>query len=102
MSLLNRQCIIETHSEYIINRLRYRIAASTDEAIPEKVKIIFVEKKHGASTCREVEINRYGAILDWPHGFFDQSVEEADLILRAAMTKRALDKSGGRDDFSDN
>ncbi len=102
MSLLDKQCIIETHSEYIINRLRYRIAASTDEEICERVKIIFVEKKHGASTCREVEINRYGAILDWPEGFFDQSADEADMILRAAMQKRAAEGKGGKNDFSDN
>ncbi|MCB0556894.1 MAG: DUF3696 domain-containing protein [Phaeodactylibacter sp.] len=33
-------------------------------------------------------INEYGAITDWPEGFFDQSQHEAEEILRAATLKR--------------
>ncbi|MEN9934131.1 MAG: hypothetical protein RLZZ387_710, partial [Chloroflexota bacterium] len=32
--------------------------------------------------------NEYGAILDWPQGFFDEAEEEATLIMQAAMEKR--------------
>ena len=33
-------------------------------------------------------MNEFGAILDWPDGFFDQSQREAEAILRAAVIKR--------------
>ena len=48
----------------------------------------FVEKEEGASRFREVVVNDYGAIQEWPSGFFDQSQREAEEILRAAMLKR--------------
>jgi predicted ATPase len=47
-----------------------------------------VEKKADTSTFREVLVNEYGAIPDWPEGFFDQSQDEAEQILRAASLKR--------------
>ncbi len=87
MALLNKQCIIETHSEHLINRLRFR-AASAEEPLTDTSKIYFVEKKDGASQFREVVINEYGSIEDWPSGFFDQSYTEAENILMASIKKR--------------
>lgn len=89
MALCNKQCIVETHSEYFIDRLRFRIAAATPEKdLNSRIKIYFVEKPSQSSVFREVIINEYGAILDWPEGFFDQSQHQAEEILRAAAMKR--------------
>lgn len=87
---LNKQCILETHSEYLINRIRFRVAAAAVEHNPwvEAVKMYFVERPPEGSTFQEVQINEYGAVVDWPKGFFDQSHEEAEEILRAAVMKR--------------
>lgn len=98
MSLLGKQCIIETHSEYIINRLRFRVASAAGEELSSKVKVYFVEKKGGVSSFQEVEVNKYGAIIDWPTGFFDQSQREAEEILRAAMTKKKQERQHGKSD----
>lgn len=88
MALCNKQCIIETHSEYLIDRLRFRIAAATPEKeLNSQAKIYFVEKPSESSQFREVVINEYGAISDWPEGFFDQSQQQAEQILRAAAMK---------------
>ncbi len=93
MALCNKQCIVETHSEHFIDRLRFRIAAASPEAeLNNKAKIYFVEKKSQTSSFREVVINEYGAISDWPEGFFDQSHEQAEKILHAAMMKRKASK----------
>ncbi|MBT4823448.1 MAG: DUF3696 domain-containing protein, partial [Lentisphaerae bacterium] len=74
MALCNKQCIVETHSEYLIDRLRFRIAAaSPEQGLEGQTKIYFVEKPTQRSIFREVVINEYGAISDWPEGFFDQS-----------------------------
>ena len=89
MALCNKQCIVETHSEYFIDRLRFRIAAASPESeLNNLAKIYFVEKPAQTSSFREVAINEYGAIPDWPEGFFDQSQEQAEEILRAAAKKR--------------
>lgn len=90
MALCNKQCIVETHSEYFIDRLRFRIAAATsDNELNNLTKIYFVEKPSLCSSFfREVVINEYGAIPDWPDDFFDQSQKQAEEILRAAITKR--------------
>jgi predicted ATPase len=87
--LLGKQCLIETHSEYLINRLRYRAAVEGDDnRVTNNLKVYFVEKTGGSSNFREVRVNEYGAILDWPEGFFDQSQFESESILRAAATKK--------------
>lgn len=96
MALLGKQIVVETHSEYIINRLRFRAAAANDDRIANQLKIYFAEKKDGASHFREVNVNQYGAIMDWPDGFFDQSQSEAEEILRAATRKRKLAREKDR------
>jgi len=89
MTFVGKQCLVETHSEYLINRLRFRAAsAPAERSLLELAKIYFLEKKEGVTAVKEVKINEYGAILDWPEGFFDQSQAEAEEILRAASTKR--------------
>jgi len=91
--LMGKQCLIETHSEYLINRLRYRAAAEDKtNRVTENLKIYFVEKKDGTSHFREVKVNEYGAIMEWPEGFFDQSTQESEDILRAAASKRKQQK----------
>jgi predicted ATPase len=89
MALMKKQCIIETHSEYLINRLRFRAAAAAPEkSVADQMTIYFVEKKDGRSQFRSVVVNDYGAIQDWPEGFFDQSQREAEETLKAAVKKR--------------
>ncbi len=92
MAILGKQCVIETHSEYIINRLRFRAAAANEDSISNLIKTYFVDKKKGNSVFREVAVNKYGAIVDWPDGFFDQSQSEAEEILRAATLKRKKER----------
>lgn len=89
ISLCKKQCIVETHSEYLIDRLRFRIAAAPEQAdLTDISKIYFVEKENGNSNFRAVKINKYGAITDWPAGFFDQSQQQAEAILKAALNKK--------------
>ncbi len=91
--LTGKQCLIESHSEYLINRLRYRAAAEGDDnRVTNNLKLYFVEKMGSVSGFREVKVNDYGAILDWPEGFFDQSQFEAEAILRAAAAKKKLQR----------
>jgi predicted ATPase len=88
MSTLEKQCIVETHSEYLINRLRYHSVISEDSTFSDKIIMYFVEKVQGKSNYRPIKINKYGVIEDWPKGFFDENEENSASILRAAMNKR--------------
>ena len=88
MALMDKQCLIETHSEYLINRLRFRAAAANADEVTKRMTIYFVEKKNNRSEFRPVVVNEFGAIPDWPDGFFDQSQDEAEQIIREATRKR--------------
>ena len=94
MIRLGKQCIIETHSEHLINRLRFRIAVSDEEALADDVLLYFVETNDGQAHYRPIRINQYGVIEDWPTGFFDDSHNLAADILRAGLAKRR--RSTGR------
>ncbi|MBU4174461.1 MAG: DUF3696 domain-containing protein [Actinobacteria bacterium] len=89
MTQLGKQCVLETHSEYLVNRIRFRTAAAaTTNPWLEAVRLYFVERDDDGSVFRKVGVNEFGAILDWPDGFFDQNQREAEAILRAAAAKR--------------
>lgn len=88
MTMLKKQCIVETHSEYLINRLRYQAAASEGEKISKNVLMYFVEKQGGESNYRPVKLNKFGVLEEWPKGFFDENEENARAIIKAAMEKR--------------
>jgi len=87
MAFLHKQCLIETHSEYLINRLRLRAAKASGKSVSDLIKLYFVEKTNGFTTYRDVVINEYGTIVRWPRGFFDQSQREIEEILLAADQK---------------
>lgn len=88
MNAIGKQCIIESHSEYLINRLRYFVAVFDDSKVADDTMIYFVEKDGGHSKYRPVTINKYGVIEEWPDGFFDESEKIAADILRAGMEKK--------------
>ena len=82
-----KQCIVETHSEHLINRIRRRIAESRDKKILQQLQIYFVELEDGVSQFRPVKPNEFGAIMDWPTDFFDEAEKESSALIRAAMEK---------------
>lgn len=93
-----RQIVVETHSEHLINRLRYRIA--TDEAdevtnaagtpIRDLVGIVFAERSEdtGETEYRQVAVNDYGGFDEWPNGFFDDGILELQRVVAAGLRKQ--------------
>jgi len=88
MAETGRQCIIETHSEYMINRLRLRVVQDQHNGHLNRSSLYFIGKFNGNSSFRKVEVNKYGAISDWPDEFFDQTDKEVEKILMEASKKR--------------
>jgi len=96
ISSLGRQVFVETHSEYMINRFRYRVAASDDEDVLSRSKVYFVNKHDGVSDFVDVKVTKYGAIEKWPDDFFDQTQNEVERILLAGSNKKRLERAAKR------
>lgn len=88
----NIQCIIETHSDHIIKRLQLRIVQDETSDTMDQIQIYFAEKKEGRSRFVEVVANEYGAIPEWPDGFFDQAEIDYSEISYLSAKKRQLRK----------
>ena len=84
-----RQLIVETHSEYMVSRLRRRIVEDPADELLDLAKVVFAERDRetGLSSYREVELSPYGAIEEWPAGFFDQAAEEERAIILGGVKK---------------
>jgi predicted ATPase len=93
MALSGRQCLIETHSEYIIEQLRYRTVMMSDHIpLHEKTKLYFVTKQDGISHFKNIETNEFGALSDFPEDFFDESHIIANQIMDKVIEKMESEK----------
>ncbi|MBK8227773.1 MAG: DUF3696 domain-containing protein [Flavobacteriales bacterium] len=88
LTMMGKQCIVETHSEYLITQLRYRAVIGEGDSVSSSLKIFFVEKEDGESRYRPVSVNVFGGIQEWPKGFFDEKERTVSAILKAASEKR--------------
>lgn len=70
ISRSNKQIIVETHSEHIINSLI--IEKLKNEKIDSLFKIYFLERESKIAKINPIEISDIGEIRNWPDGFFDQ------------------------------
>jgi len=99
LMLSGKQCVIETHSEYLISRLRYLAAMSEDVGIASNTRIYFVEKPAVESVYREITITDTGGIKNWPAGFFDETERNSESIIRAQMEKARLRQRRGSEEI---
>lgn len=91
MSKTGRQLIVETHSEYLVTRLR--LAGLKEDADQDLYKLLFVEKNGSEGTVyREVKANSFGEIQEWPKGFFDQATNDIRELM-IEISKRKIGKS---------
>ena len=96
MVALDKQCIIETHGEHLVDRLRLRIVCDDSDLLLDSTKIFFFSQQTGVTTYREIAVNEYGAIEDWPDDFFDQSQKQSEQITMKALERRRLNRERGK------
>ncbi|MEJ0093102.1 MAG: DUF3696 domain-containing protein [Methylocella sp.] len=96
LALDGKQTLLETHSEYLVDRFRLRIALSASDSVRPLINILFSEKRGGQSSLRPVEISEFGSIINWPEDFFEQSQRDTGRIIRAASEKRRSRPRGQR------
>lgn len=94
ISQTGRQLLVETHSEYLVNRLRLRMVEQELDEDLIALKILYAKRRDGATTFDEIHANKHGLFEGgWPEGFFDQSPTEAEDIIRAAVERRRRDRA---------
>ena len=77
----NHSFLIETHSDYIIDRMRISVR---DETIsPDDVSILYFEpeKRGGAVKIHNIKIDKQGNLIDAPPGYRDFFMKENDKLL---------------------
>ncbi|WP_245631778.1 AAA family ATPase [Alicyclobacillus ferrooxydans] len=84
--------LIETHSEYLLLRLRRYIAEG--KLRPSDLALYYSSKNGvtGSNSIKKLDIDRDGFIPDWPEGFFSQDYQETLLLQKAVMRQHGEDK----------
>jgi predicted ATPase len=90
-----KQCLIETHSENLVSQLRYHIVQAGGEENSDCLIYFVDQDKQGATKFNPIEISSQGNILNWPDGFFDETMLQEDRITAASLKKRAKKANSG-------
>lgn len=80
-----RQLIVETHSDYLVSRLRRRAAEDKSGAIKDLVRVVFAERDGGVTTYHEVSPSPDGSMAEWPAGFFEEAAVDSYALLSAML-----------------
>ena len=84
----DKQCLIETHSENLVSQLRYHIVQNGGQENSNSLIYFVDQDKQGATRFNPIDISPKGNILNWPDGFFDESMLQEDRITAASLKKK--------------
>lgn len=82
----NIRIILESHSEHLLRRLQRRIAE--EKFSSDSSALYFCEATKGESVLKQLEIDLYGNILNWPQGFFGDEMAELAAMTEAIYTRK--------------
>lgn len=88
LAMSDKNVLVETHSEHIVNRLVRRIVEDSSNTLDKMIAVYFVSNNDGGATFEEVKLDPLKGIANWPTGFFDQTANEQEKILMAGIKKR--------------
>lgn len=88
----NVQLIIESHSEHLLRRIQRRVAE--EDIQPEHIALYFCYPGPSGSIIEELELDRFGNILNWPPDFFGDELEDVAVQADVGM-QRKLELRGG-------
>ncbi len=84
----NVQVIVESHSEHLLTRLQRRVAEqSLSRGItltPNDLALYFCQQEGDQSSIRELELDLFGNIANWPKDFFGNPMKDSVAMLEAA------------------
>jgi predicted ATPase len=79
----NKMFVVETHSDYLIERIRMDIRDGVCQVKPEDVIILFFQRAGAEVTIHPIRIDSHGNILDAPNGYRRFFLEEERRFLGA-------------------
>ena len=65
----DRQLVVETHSDYIIDRVRMDVRDKKTDLKPEDVSILYFERGDSDVKIHSIRLDEHGNILDAPEGY---------------------------------
>jgi predicted ATPase len=95
-----RQLIVETHSEYIVTRLRRRVVEDEKDEVRNLFNIVFAEQNDKGRTKFQVyDVHPSGALgaEEWPAGFFDQAGSDVEAMMRLTLSRRRRDSANAEE-----
>jgi predicted ATPase len=82
----DKNYFIETHSEYLLNRLRAAIVKG--KLNPSNIKVFYFENNGDEIIISKIRFTKNGRILGAPKGFFDTyMIDVMDIAIGAASNK---------------
>ncbi len=75
--------LIETHSDYIIDRVRADIRDDRTELKAEDVRIVYFSRSDGSVSCHDIRIDDNGNLIDPPAEYRHFFIDETRRILGA-------------------
>ncbi|WP_174406884.1 AAA family ATPase [Desulfovibrio subterraneus] len=87
LALTGKHIIIETHSEYLIDKMIFNCVKYQDTS--DKIKMYWVNKKNGSSNLESISFDELGFIKNQPEGFLNEKkkmVEELNNIRIARLS----------------
>lgn len=84
----NIQFLVETHSEHLFRRMQTLVAEGNQTT--SGCRMYFVEAKECKSTLRELTMDEFGRVKDWPEHFFGDATGEIERQMRKMLERRKV------------
>lgn len=78
----NQQLVVETHSDYLLDRVRLDVRDEKTHLRPDDVSILFFERNDLDVTIHSLRIDEEGNVLDVPPAYRDFFMQETANLLR--------------------
>jgi predicted ATPase len=79
------QILLESHSEHLVNRLQLRLGEG--KITPADTALYFCERNEGESRLKELDVDMFGNISNWPRDFFGSPLKESAARLEAEIRR---------------
>lgn len=84
-----KQCLIEMHSENLVSQMRLHIVQAGGLEKSNCLIYFVGQDEKGAAQFTKIKISPRGNILNWPEGFFDETLLQQDRITEESLKQQA-------------
>jgi predicted ATPase len=84
------QFIVETHSEHLFRRLQTLVAK--EQLSVKKCRLYFVEREGADAVLKNLELDQYGRVKEWPPNFFGNALGETSEQARLMFERQKREK----------